>query len=214
MGFSWDFLKTLEHNNYSTTNIIIQQQLTMSTTNITKKRATTSTSQVETPNKRLKQEEEAEGCPEKQQDSKKPMSVKKTKDQDQEQDQKEEQVHKVQEFPQYVQEFPQFVRAVMQKLLQLEADFKDGKCSSVSLVQQILDINVDWTLTCDKILKDNAVKTLNEWVRKYDNMEEFHKTLEYISDLRDRYELNRKYDNMEEFHKTLEYISDLRDRYN
>jgi len=183
----------------------------MSTTNITKKRATTSTSQVETPNKRLKQEEEAEGGPEKQQDSKKPMSVKKTKDQ--EQDQKEEQVHKVQEFPQYVQEFPQFVRAVMQKLLQLEADFKDGKCSPVSLVQQILDINVDWTLTCDKILKDNAVKTLNEWVRKYDNMEEFHKTLEYISDLRDRYELNRKYDNMEEFHKTLEYILDLRDRY-
>ena len=183
----------------------------MSTTNITKKRATSSTSPVETPNKRLKQEEEAEGGPEKQQDSEKPMSVEKTKDQNQEQDQKEDQEK---EFPQYVQEFPQFVRAVMQKLLQLEADFKDGKCSPVSLVQQILDINVDWTLTCDKILKDNAVKTLNEWVRKYDNMEEFHKTLEYISDLRDRYELNRKYDNMEEFHKTLEHILDLRDRYN
>lgn len=161
----------------------------MSTTNITKKRATTSTSPVETPNKRLKQEEEAEGGPEKQQAPEKPPSVKKTKDQDQDQDQKlflEDQVHKV-------QGFMQLVRVAMQELLQLGTDFNNGKCSSESFFYQINEFNVAWILTCDKILKDNALKTLNEWLRKCDNMEELHKTLKYMSALSDKYEQNNNF---------------------
>ena len=159
----------------------------MSPTNITKKRAITSTSPVETPNKRLKQEEEEEGGPEKQQAPEKPPTVKKTKDQDQ--DQKlflEDQVRKV-------QEFMQMVRVAMQELLQLETDFKDGKCSSESFFYQINEFNVAWILTCDKILEDNALKTLNEWLHHFDNMEELHKTLKYMSALSDKYEQNNNF---------------------